>query len=98
MTRTRPQLIPLRPARSEGAIFFLEPSIGMCRLAELLDEGPGLFAVSSLFTRTVLEAAKDNKTARSLRMEDIAAPVAALIKGQQVSPWSPRPRGVLFRW
>jgi amino acid adenylation domain-containing protein len=84
-TKPGPKLIPLRPTRSEGAIFFLDPSIGMCRLSELLDEGLASFAVSPLFSRAVLEAARDNKTARNLRMEDIAAPLAALINGRQVS-------------
>jgi amino acid adenylation domain-containing protein len=84
-TKPGPKLIPLRPARSEGAIFFLDPSIGMLRSAELLDEGPALFAVSWLFSRAVLEAVRDKRAAKSLRLEDIAAPLAALIKGQQVS-------------
>lgn len=41
-----PKLIPLRRGTQPGTILFLSPGVGMCRLSEHLEDGPGMLAVS----------------------------------------------------
>ncbi len=80
-----PKLVPLQPGRSEGTIFFFDASIGLCRLAELLREGPPSFAVSSILPQSIIEVARGSKTAQSLHLEDMAAPLVELIATQRTS-------------
>jgi len=83
-----PRLVPLQPGQTEGAIYFFDASIGLCRLAELLQEGPPSFALSSMLPQAILEVARGNRTAQSIHLEDMAAPLVELIKDQNIS----RPR------
>jgi amino acid adenylation domain-containing protein len=78
-----PRAVPLQAGQTEGTIFFFDASIGLCRLAELLREGPASFALSSMLPQSILEVARGNRTARSIRLEDMAAPLVRLIKAQR---------------
>jgi amino acid adenylation domain-containing protein len=78
-----PRAVPLQPGQTEGTIFFFDASIGLCRLAELLREGPASFALSSMLPQSILEVARGNRTARSIRLEDMAAPLVRLIEAQR---------------
>jgi amino acid adenylation domain-containing protein len=80
-----PKAVPLQPGRTEGTIFFFDASIGLCRLAELLREGPASFAVSSMLPQSILEVARGNRTAQSVRLEDMARPLVGLIEAQRKS-------------
>ncbi len=80
-----PKAVPLQPGRTEGTIFFFDASVGLCRLAELLREGPASFAVSSMLPQSILEVARGNRTAQSVRLEDMAAPLVKLIEAQRKS-------------
>jgi len=80
-----PKLVPMQPGQTEGTIFFFDASIGLCRLAELLREGPASFALSSMLPQSILEVARGNKTAQSVRLEDMAAPLVELIEAQRTS-------------
>jgi amino acid adenylation domain-containing protein len=80
-----PKLVPLQPGLTEGAIYFFDASIGLCRLAELLREGPASFALSSMLPQSILEVARGSKTAGSIRLKDMAAPLVELIKAERRS-------------
>jgi thioesterase domain-containing protein len=80
-----PKLVPLQRCRTEGTIFFFDASIGLCRLAELLREGPASFALSSMLPQSILEVARGYRTAQSLRLEDMAAPLVELIEAERRS-------------
>jgi thioesterase domain-containing protein len=55
-----PKLIALRTERTEGAIFFLEATIGLSRLAQRLDIGLSSYASLVPMTSSVVEAAIEN--------------------------------------
>jgi thioesterase domain-containing protein len=80
-----PKAVPLQPGHTEGTIFFVDASIGLCRLAELLREGPASFALSSMLPQSILEVARGNRTAQSVRLEEMAAPLVKLIEAQRKS-------------
>jgi amino acid adenylation domain-containing protein len=80
-----PKLVPMQPGQTDGTIFFFDASIGLCRLAELLREGPASFALSSMLPQSILEVARGAKTAQSVRLEDMAAPLVELIEAQRTS-------------
>jgi amino acid adenylation domain-containing protein len=83
--KLEPKLVPMQPGQTEGTIFFFDASIGLCRLAELLRVGPASFALSSMLPQSILEVARGNRTAQSIRLEDMAAPLVELIKAQRTS-------------
>ena len=78
-----PKLMRLYPGESGGSLFFLDDSIGMNRLAQLLDVGTKSFIASVPFSPQVIEMALNKKLASSLRLEELAAPFAKLIESQQ---------------
>jgi amino acid adenylation domain-containing protein len=80
-----PKLVPLQGGRTEGTIFFFDASLGLCRLAELLRAGPASFALSSMLPQSILEVAKGYRTTRSIRLEDMAAPLVELIEAERRS-------------
>jgi thioesterase domain-containing protein/acyl carrier protein len=80
-----PKLVPMQPGQTDGTIFFFDASIGLCRLAELLREGPASFALSSMLPQSILEVARGAKTAQSVLLEDMAAPLVELIEAQRTS-------------
>jgi len=80
-----PKLIPLQPGQTEGAIYYLDASIALCRLAELLRGGIPSFALSSLLPQWINDVVRGHKKANSLRLEEMAAPLVDLIKAHQVS-------------
>jgi thioesterase domain-containing protein len=83
--KPEPKLVPLQQGRTEGTLFFLDASIGLCRLAELLQEGPASFALSSMLPQSILEVARGYRTAQSIRLEDMAAPLVELIETERRS-------------
>jgi amino acid adenylation domain-containing protein len=80
-----PKIVPLQQGQTEGTVFFFDASIGLCRLAELLCEGPASFALSSMLPQSILEVARGYRIAKSIRLEDMAAPLVELIKAERRS-------------
>ena len=83
IARLEPQLISLQPGRSEGALFFLDAGVGLCRLAEMLDSGPPIFATVVPLSPAAIQAASLGRLAELPSMEELAAPHTALILGRQ---------------
>jgi amino acid adenylation domain-containing protein len=83
--RPGPHLIPLRRSESPGAIFFIDASMTMCRLAQLLDVGPAIFATQVPLSSATYQAAVLQKTSALPGMEDQAAAHVALICSHQLS-------------
>ena len=84
-TTARPHLIPLRPAQSQGAIFFIDASMAMCRLANILDVGPPSFATEVPLPSAAYDAALLNKKSSLPRIEDLAAAHSTLIRSQRLT-------------
>ena len=80
-----PHLIPLRPGRSPGAIFFLDASMAVCRLAQLLDRGPAVFATEAPLASAAYRAAVLNETSALPRVEEMAAAHVSLILSHEFS-------------
>ncbi len=80
-----PHLIPLHPGRSPGAIFFLDASMAVCRLAQLLDHGPAVFATEAPLPSAAYRAAVLNETSALPRVQDMAAAHVNLILSQEFS-------------
>ena len=74
-----PTLVPLRPSHNEGTLYFVEASMGMCRLAERLDASQASFAAVVPISSAVLEAAVEGRSADLPNLEALAAPYAELI-------------------
>jgi thioesterase domain-containing protein len=80
-----PTLVPLCPSHSEGTLYFVEASMGMCRLAECLDAAQASFAAVVPISSAVLEAAVEGRSAGLPSLEAMAAPYAELIGTHQAS-------------
>jgi thioesterase domain-containing protein len=80
-----PHLIPLRENPSGGAVFLLDASMAMCRLAQLLDPGPSLFATEVPLSSKLYRAAMSDKSSVLPSMEELAAPHVELIRGASFS-------------
>jgi amino acid adenylation domain-containing protein len=74
-----PTLVRLRPSHTEGTLYFVEASMGMCRLAERLDAAQSSFAAVVPISSAVLEAAVEGRSADLPNFEAMAAPYAELI-------------------
>ncbi len=79
-----PTLVPLRRSHTEGTLYFVEASMGMCRLAERLDAQSSFAAVVPI-SSAVLEAAVEGRSADLPNLEAMAAPYAELIGSHQAS-------------
>ena len=79
-------LIPLRPAQSQGAVFFLDASMAMCRLASLLDISPAVFATDGPLSSPAYRTAVLRETHALPRLEDLAAEHVALIRSGNSFP------------
>ena len=79
------KLITLRPSTAPGAIFFIEPFMRECRIAQLLELGPSALATTVPFSPEVIQAAIRNDVANLPALERMAAPHAALIRSHQGS-------------
>jgi amino acid adenylation domain-containing protein len=80
-----PTLVPLRHSHNEGTLYFVEASMGMCRLAERLDAAQSAFAAVVPISSAVLEAAVEGRSADLPKLEAMAAPYADLIGTHQAS-------------
>ena len=80
-----PTLVPLRPSQAEGTLYFVEASMGMCRLAERLGAAQASFAAVVPISSAVLEAAVEGRSADLPNLEAMAAPYAKLIGTHQAS-------------
>ena len=74
-----PRLVRLRHSHTEGTLYFVEASMGMCRLAERLDSAQASFAAVVPISSAVLEAAVEGRSADLPNLEAMAAPYAELI-------------------
>ncbi|HSZ63766.1 MAG TPA: amino acid adenylation domain-containing protein [Terriglobales bacterium] len=83
--RAVPTLVPLRHSHTEGTLYFIEASMGMCRLAERLDAAQASFAAVVPISSAVLEAAVEGRSADLPNLEAMAAPYAELIGAHQAS-------------
>jgi amino acid adenylation domain-containing protein len=80
---TEPRLIPLQPGSPSRALFFLDASMGQCRLAQLLDTAIASFATILPLPASVVQAAALNKTDGLPTVEELAAYHTALIQKHQ---------------
>ena len=80
-----PTLVPLHPSHSEGTLYFVEASMGMCRLAERLETAQSSFAAVVPISSTVLEAAVEGRSSDLPNLEAMAAPYAELIGTHQAT-------------
>jgi amino acid adenylation domain-containing protein len=80
-----PKLIPLQTGDPTRSLYFLDAGVGMCRLAQLLADGPASFATSTPLPTKIFEAAKLSGTDQLPSLEDLAAAHLALIQKHQPS-------------
>jgi amino acid adenylation domain-containing protein len=80
-----PTLVPLRRSHTIGTLYFVEASMGMCRLAERLDATQASFAAVVPISSAVLEAAVEGRSADLPNLEAMAAPYAELIANHEAS-------------
>jgi len=80
-----PTLVPLRPSHIEGTLYFVEASVGMCRLAERLVGAQASFAAVVPISAAVLEAAVEGRSLDLPNLETMAAPYAELIGTHRTS-------------
>jgi amino acid adenylation domain-containing protein len=81
--RQEDQLIPLRSGQPGRSLFFLDASMGMCELAQLLDAEISSFATTVPLRNQVIDAAKRNDQRGLPSLEQIAEPHTALIQKHQ---------------
>ena len=78
--------MPLRPTETRGSMFFINPSMAMCRLAQLLDAGPSVYATDVPFCLPYSEGRLNTLALPSL--EEMAASHVTLIRsGQFAGPY-----------
>jgi aspartate racemase len=87
-TQGEPELIPLAAGRRPGTLFFVVTGIevdgiGLCRFAQLLNDGPASFATIVPLTSTLNRAAATGRMSELPSVEELAAKHAALIRSQQ---------------
>jgi non-ribosomal peptide synthetase component F/thioesterase domain-containing protein len=74
------QLIRLRPGPPAGALIFLNAEIGLCRLADLLNEGQASFATAVPLSKETYRAASHKLENQLPSVEALAALHTSLIK------------------
>jgi thioesterase domain-containing protein/acyl carrier protein len=79
----QPQLIPLRSGQPGRSLFFLDASMGLCQLAQLLDAETASFATNVPLPDPVIQAAAQNDKRGLPSLERLAAPHTALIQKHQ---------------
>jgi amino acid adenylation domain-containing protein len=77
------RLISLRPAQSEGQIYFIDAPPKICRLAECFDPGPALFATDMQADRAVVRAVIENRQEDIPNLEELARPHVDLIRDRR---------------
>ncbi len=81
--KREPKLIQLQPGRSEGTLFLLDISIGLCRLAQNLEgTSPAIYGTVVPLSRKTFEAASDNEPDKLPTLQELAAAHTALIQSQ----------------
>jgi amino acid adenylation domain-containing protein len=80
---SEPKLVPLQPGDPARALFFLDASMGQCRLAQLLDTEIASFATIVPLPREIIQAASRNETKHLPSVEKLAAYHTALIQKHQ---------------
>jgi amino acid adenylation domain-containing protein len=83
--KPEPQLISLQPGQLDGALFFLEAGMGLCRLAEVFDDGPASFATIAPLPAEAYRAVLLGTTSELPSLEALAAPHTALIQSRPFS-------------
>ncbi|HTR42238.1 MAG TPA: SDR family NAD(P)-dependent oxidoreductase [Pseudomonadales bacterium] len=79
--KREPKVVPLQPGRSEGALFFIDASIGLCRLAQHLgDAGPAIYGTVVPLSPKTFEAASRDQIKQLPSMKDWAAMHTDLIQ------------------
>jgi amino acid adenylation domain-containing protein len=82
--RRESKLIQLQPGQSGGTLFLLDISIGLCRLAQYMeDTGPAIYGTVVPLSRETFEAAARNEMDKLLSLHDLAAMHTALIRNHQ---------------
>ena len=77
----QPKLIPLRPGRNPGTVFFLGSGVGICRLGQSLDEGPAIYATIVPFAVSGSQSPTLDRNAAPPGLAEIASVYANLIHG-----------------
>ena len=80
--KSRPHSIPLLQSRSRGALFLLDATMAMCRLGQLLDGGPNVFATEVPVSAAAYRAALFGPTSDLPRLEEMAAAHVSLIRAR----------------
>ena len=75
------QLVSLQPGRVDGAVFYVEASMGLCRLAELFETGPASFSTIASLAPAHYRAALTGDLSKLPDLQTLAAPHAAMIQG-----------------
>ena len=79
--KREPKLIPLQPGRSEGTLFLLDISIGLCRLAQNLESaGPAIYGTVVPLSHRTFQAASCDQTDKLPNLRELAAAHTALIQ------------------
>jgi amino acid adenylation domain-containing protein len=76
-----PKLIPLRPGRHPGTVFFLGSGVGICRLGQALNDGPAVFATVVPFLVSGSESPALEGTGTAPGLAEMASVYANLIHG-----------------
>jgi thioesterase domain-containing protein len=75
----------LQPGQTEGAFFYMDAGMGLCRLAEVFGAGPASFTTIVPLNPTDYQAALANDVAKLPSLETLAAAHTALIQSCTLS-------------
>jgi thioesterase domain-containing protein len=78
--KPRPEIVPLQSGSSSRALFFIDATLGMSRLASLLTLDAASFATSVPIPPEIYKTAIDNRPGDLPPLADLAAPHVALIR------------------
>jgi amino acid adenylation domain-containing protein len=86
----KPKLVQLQPGNSTGTLFLLDTNIGLCRLAQHMENsGPAIYGTAVRLHDEIFRAAMQNRTDKLPGLREMAAVHAALIRDH-------RPAGPCF--
>jgi amino acid adenylation domain-containing protein len=81
--KPHPHLVPLRKSDAQGTLFFLDASMAVCSLAQLLDVGMSIFSTHVPLPSAACQPTSLNNTnsrSSTSRLEELAAVHVALIR------------------
>ena len=81
--KREPKLIPLQSGEAARALFFLDAGGGLCRLAQLLEDGPASFATTVPLSLEAFEAATVQNARAMPSLKELAAAHTSLIQKHQ---------------